>query len=87
MLCIYRGYGLGILLAEFPGKKWTKGGIDTLLSKLKHTAATEGRLNCVNTTWCGCVEPRNQDHRHTAQYTTSTVNGSLPFICSLCPSS
>ena len=64
MLCIYKGYGLGILLAEFPGKNWTKGGIDTLLSKLKHTAATEGRLNCVNTTWCGCVEPRNHRSVH-----------------------
>jgi len=29
------------LLAEFPMKYWTKGGLDTLLNKVKETGSTD----------------------------------------------
>jgi len=34
---MFKGCGSGRLLAEFPMKNWTKGGIDTLMKKAKET--------------------------------------------------
>ena len=34
-LYLVKGYGLHRLLAEFPMKNWTNGGVDSLLTKLR----------------------------------------------------
>jgi len=54
MLHIFKGYGSCRLLAEFPDKNWTKGGLDTLMSKLQETCSTDtmngsGRPKCAHT--------------------------------------
>jgi len=40
-LHLFKGYGSRRLLAEFPEKNWTKGGLDTLLKTLKKTGSTD----------------------------------------------
>ena len=44
-LYLVKGYGSRRLLAEFPMKNWTKGGVDSLLIKLRET----GRPKCART--------------------------------------
>jgi len=37
----FKGYGSQKLLAEFSIKNWIKGGLDTLLQKLKETGSSD----------------------------------------------
>jgi len=39
-LHLLKSYSSRRLLAEFPVKNWTKGGLDTLLKKVKETGST-----------------------------------------------
>ena len=53
-LYLLKGYGRHRLLAEFPTKNWTLGGLDTLLKKLRQTGTTDrkkgsGRLKSTST--------------------------------------
>ena len=38
---LIKGYGLRKLLTEFPNKNWTKGGLDTLIKKLRETGSVQ----------------------------------------------
>ena len=38
---LIKGYGLRKLLTEFPNKNWTKGGLDTLIKKLRETGSDQ----------------------------------------------
>ena len=40
-LYLLKGYGAHRLLAEFPTKNWTLGGLDYLLKKLRQTGTTD----------------------------------------------
>ena len=40
-LYLLKGYGAHRLLAEFPTKNWTLGGLDYLLKKLRQTRTTD----------------------------------------------
>jgi len=40
LIQLFKGYGSRRLLAEFPMKNWMKGGLDTLLKKVKETGST-----------------------------------------------
>jgi hypothetical protein len=40
-LYLLRSYGAHRLLAEFPTKNWTLGGLDYLLKKLRQTGTTD----------------------------------------------
>jgi len=40
-LYLLKGYGAHRLLAEFPTKNWTLGGLDYLLKKLRRTETTD----------------------------------------------
>ena len=53
-LYLVKGYGSHRLLAEFLMKNWTKGGVDSLLIKLRETGSTDrkhgsGRPKCTRT--------------------------------------
>ena len=40
-LYLLKGYGSRKLISEFPEKKWKKGGLDSLLKKLRETGSTD----------------------------------------------
>ena len=53
-LYLIKGYGSRRLLAEFPMKNWAKGGVDSLVIKLRETGSTDrkhgnGRPKCART--------------------------------------
>jgi len=54
-LYLFKGYASRRLLAEFPEKNWTKGGLDNLLRKLRETGSTDRRHGSGRPK-CACTE-------------------------------
>jgi len=84
-LHLCKGYGSRRLLSEFPGKNWTKGGLDVLLRKFCEMGSTSrrpgsGRPKCARTEenvtavdeLVVSQEDKPQTHRSTQQISRET---------------